>query len=355
VTTLFDLGPQLDAWKGEKAGRRVERLAREEDLAFRAVGDLDDTVRLGAQLPGTLVELIRQAADADMGMLLEPRDVLGLGYRTRSSLYNQDAVLALDYEAHELAEAPSPVDDDQQIVNDVTVTREGGSSARAVQETGSLSVEDPPDGVGRYPSEVTVNVQYDLDLFEQAGWRLHLGTTDEARYPQLALNLAHSSIAGDASMTASARDLDVGDRVTVANPPAWLPPETISQIVQGSSEELGNYEHTITLNCSPESPYQVATYDGSSSRYMPYDTVLNEALDTTETGVDITTPTGPLWSTSASGFDVMIGGERMTVSAVGAAAGTVQTLTVTRSVNGVVKSHDSGATVNLFEPAIYAL
>ncbi|MFB4273025.1 hypothetical protein [Nonomuraea sp. GTA35] len=354
VTTLFDLGSQLDAWRGERAGRRIERLCAEEGVAFRALGDLDDSARLGAQRPDTLMNLIRAAADADAGMLFEPRDVLGLGYRTRTSLYNQDARLALDYEQHELADAVSPVDDDQAITNDVTVTRTGGSSARAVQETGTLSVLPPPAGVGRYPGEVTLAVEYDLDLFEQAGWRLHLGTVDEARYPQLSLNLAHASFAGDAAQMADARGLEVGDRVTVANPPDEMPPETISQLVQGHSEELGNYEHTITLNCSPESPYQVATYDGAA-RYMPVDTVLNEALDTTETGVDITTPTGPLWSTSASGFDVMIGGERMTVSAVGAAAGTVQTLTVTRSVNGVVKSHASGATVSMFQPAIYAL
>lgn len=355
VTTLFDLGAQLDGWRGERAGRRIERLCSEEGVTFRALGDLDDTTRMGAQLPDTLMNLIRAAVTADDGMLYEPRDVLGLGYRARVSLYNQTARLALDYEAHELAEAPSPVDDDQAIVNDVTVTRQGGSSARAVQETGTLSVLPPPDGVGRYPGgETTINIEYDLDLFEQTGWRLHLGTVDEARYPQLSINFAHESFAGDTAQTADGRALEVGDRVTVANPPDFLPPETISQLVQGYAEELGNYEQTITLNCSPESPYQVATY-GSTARYMPQDTVTNEALDTTETGVDITTPTGPLWSTAASGFDVMIGGERMTVSAVGSPTGTVQTLTVTRSVNGVVKSHASGAAVALFPPAIYAL
>jgi hypothetical protein len=354
VTTLFDLGPQLDAWRGETAGRRVQRLCTEEGVAFRAIGDLDDSARMGAQLPATLMDLVRSAADADGGMLFEPREVLGLGYRTRESLYNQDARLALDYEAHELAAVPSPVDDDQAIANDVTATREGGSSARAVQETGALSVLEPPDGVGRYSSEQTIGVEYDLDLFDQAGWRLHLGTTDEARVPQLAINLAHPSFSGDATLTENARELEVGDRVTVANPPSQLPPETISQIVQGYSEELGNYEQTITFNCSPASPYEVAVYD-VQGRYESYGTTLNEALDSTETGVDITTPVGPLWSTAASGFDVMIGGERMTVSAVGAAAGTVQTLTVTRSVNGIVKSHATGAEVRMFEPAIYAL
>src|SRR5690606_12651252 len=353
VTSLFETNEQLDAWRGERAGRRIQRLCREASIPFRSVGDLDKTVRLGAQLPGTLVELLREAAAADDGMLFERRDRLGLGYRTRESLYNQAVTLGLDYESHELAEPPSPVDDDSSIRNDVTVTRTGGSSARAVQETGTLSVLEPPDGVGRYVSEVALNVEYDLDLFEQAGWRLRLGTIDEARYPQLAINLAHPSIAGDSALTAAARLLDVGDRVTVANPPSWLPPETISQVVQGYSEELANFEHAITLNCSPASPYVVATY--GSSRYMPVDTVLNEALDTTETGVDITTPTGPLWSTSASGFQIIIGGEVMTVSAVGSATGTNQTLTVMRSVNGIVKSHASGAPVEFFVPSIYAL
>ncbi|MEU6781501.1 hypothetical protein ABZ912_20035 [Nonomuraea angiospora] len=355
VTTLFELGTQLDAWRGETAGRRIERLCREEGVTFRALGDLDDSTRMGAQLPATLIDLIRAAAAADAGMLYEPREVLGLGYRTRTSVYNQTARLPLDYAQHELAEAPSPVDDDQAIANDVTVTREGGSSARAVQETGALSVLAPPNGVGRYPQETTLAVQYDLDLFEQAGWRLHLGTVDEARFPQLALNLAHSSFSSDATQMAAGRALEVGDRVTVSNPPAWLPPETISQLAQGYAEELGNYEHSMVLNCSPESPYEVATYGGTTARYGPHSTVTNEALDTTETGVDITTPTGPLWSTSASGFDILVGGERMTVTAVGAAVGTAQTLTVTRSVNGIVKSHSTGATVSMFQPAIYAL
>ncbi|MEV0382891.1 hypothetical protein [Nonomuraea sp. NPDC050643] len=354
ITSLFDLGAQLEGWKGEVAGRRIERLCAEAGLAFRGIGDLDATARLGVQQPATLIALLRAAADTDGGMLFEPRDVLGLGYRTRESLYNQTARLGLDYEQHELAQALAPVDDDQAIVNDITATREGGSSARAVQETGALSVLPPPAGVGRYPQEVAVAVEYDLDLFEQAGWRLHLGTVDEARYPQLALNLAHESFAGDADLTDAALLLEVGDRVTVANPPAQMPPETIAQLVQGYSEELGNFEHSIDLNCSPASPYEVAIYD-VQGRYESYGTTTNEPLDTTETGVDVTTPVGPLWSTAASGFDILVGGERMTVTAVGSATGTVQTLTVTRSVNGVVKSHASGVEVRMFVPAIYAL
>lgn len=354
VTNLFDLGSQLEAWAGESAGRRISRLCEEAGITFRHRGDLDDTVRMGAQRPASVISLIRECAVADAGILFEPRDALGIGYRTRASIYNQSATVALDYAGNELADSLDPMDDDQATRNDITVTREGGSSARVVLETGALSVLDPPSGVGRYEFSETINVEYDLELFNQAGWRLHLGTVDEARYPRITLNMAHSSISGDATLTASIHDMEAGDRLTVDNPPSWMPPEDISQVVQGYAEELGNYEHTITINCAPESPYQVAVY--GTERYGPHDTVTNEALDTTETGVDVTTPTGPLWTTSPGGnFDIMIGGERMTVTAVGAAAGTVQTLTVTRSVNGVVKSHSSGATVYMFEPAIYAL
>lgn len=354
VTTLFDLGPQLEAWAGERAGRRVQRLCREEGIAFRPIGDLDDSTRMGVQRPNPLITLIREAAAADDGVLFEPRDMLGLGYRTRASLYNQVPALALDYEAHELAEAPSPVDDDQNVRNDVTVTREGGSSARTVLETGPLSVLVPPAGVGRYDAEVTVNVEYDLDLFDQAGWRLHLGTVDEARYPTISINLAHPSFAGDATQTEDAHELEVGDRLTIANPPSWLPPEDISQLAQGYAEELGNYEHTLVINCSPESPYQVAAYD--SDRYGPHSSTLAEDLTTTETGADVATTVGPLWTTSGAEFpfDVMIGGERMTVTAISGSS-SPQTLTVVRSVNGVVKTHSTGAAVQLFRPAIYAL
>jgi hypothetical protein len=93
---------------------------------------------------------------------------------------------------------------------------------------------------------------------------------------------------------------------------------------------------------------------------MKYDTAgseLDEALDTTETGVDVLTTIGPLWTTDddETPFDVAVGGERMTVTDIGAETAGVQTFTVTRSVNGVVKAHAAGTPVRLWAPARYAL
>jgi hypothetical protein len=354
ITSLFNLGAQMNAWIGETAGRRIVRLCAEEGIACVARGDIDATAEMGAQLPGTLLDLLGECAETDGGILYEPREVLGLAYRTRESLYNQAAALALDYEAGHLVPPLEPTDDDQQVRNDITVTREGGSSARSVLEAGPLSVQAPPDGVGRYDEQVTINPRYDAVLADHASWRLHVATVDETRYPVVSLNLAKLYASGASAEAAEAAALDVGDLLTLDNLPAWLPPGLVRQLTLGFVEFLAHFDWDISVNCVPGNPYQVAAY-GVSGRYGPHSTVTAEALDSTETGVDITTPVGPLWSTTATGYQIVIGGEVMTVTAVSAPSGTAQTLTVTRSVNGVAKSHASGAAVELAEPAIYAL
>lgn len=89
ITSIHDLGDAWGAWRGEPAGRRIERLCREEDIVFRNVGDLNDTEPMGPQGVDTLLALLQNAADADGGILHETRDEIGLSYRTRASMYNQ--------------------------------------------------------------------------------------------------------------------------------------------------------------------------------------------------------------------------------------------------------------------------
>src|SRR5690606_16695580 len=74
---------------GEIAGRRFERLCREEGITVHIVGDPDDTEAMGPQTVATLVSLLRSCEATDMGIMYEPREALALGYRTRQSLYNQ--------------------------------------------------------------------------------------------------------------------------------------------------------------------------------------------------------------------------------------------------------------------------
>jgi hypothetical protein len=353
VRAPADLIDEFIAYVGETAGRRIQRLCLEEDIAFRAVGDQDATAAMGAQFPGELLTLLQDAADADGGILYEPRDLFGLAYRTRESMYRQDPALTLDYAAGNLS-GMDPTDDDQHVRNDITVQREGGSSARAVRESGPLSVLPPPDGVGRYDEQVTLNLEADSQLGDAAGWLLHLGTVDEARYPVLEVNLARPVFTADEALTLACQDLDEGDRATVANPPAWLPPDQITQLAQGMVETFGAVTHMIGINCVPESPWaQVAIYDDGESRYSSDGSTLASAItSTTATSASVATATGPLWSDADGDFDIRVGGEVMTVTAISGTS-SPQTFTVTRSVNGVAKTHSTGAEVALDHPRVY--
>lgn len=362
ITSIFDLSSELKAWSGETAPARIMRLCREENIPAVLIGTPTYAVRLGPQLPTVLLDLLTEAAAADLGILYEPREFLGLAYRTRASLYSQTAKLDVTYGDLLSFE---PVEDDKGTRNDVTVERPSGASARVERTTGALSTLPPPSGVGRYDEKIAANVELDSALPDQASWRVHLGTVDEARYPVVGLDLAGPSFVASAPLTTAALALDMGDKFAVSNLPTWLPPDAIGQLVQGTTETLikadrepFEYHWLIDVNCSPASPWDIAVYNASvgagEARYSSDGSTLAAAATSTATSLSMATPSGPLWSSADQPFDLMIAGERIRVTAV---TGSIspQTFTVTRSINGVVKAQLSGATVTLFKPATYAL
>jgi hypothetical protein len=263
VTSFFELSDELAAYDGESAAQRIQRLCEEEDVpAYRLDGDANIGTRAGPQRVDTLLDIIRDAEAADLGTLFEPRGTLGVEYRTRSSLYNQPATVTVDLANNELGQPFQPTDDDRHIRNDVTVKRVEGSEYRAVQDTGPLSVASPAEGgAGRYAITNTVNVYQDSQLPDIATWLRHLGTVDEARYPTIGANLAHPSVVADAALSAGLLALSVDDRVTIVNANEVNIYGTISLLARGYTEYLNKYEHTIDINCAPESPYQVLRLD----------------------------------------------------------------------------------------------
>jgi hypothetical protein len=495
--TLDDsvLWSAVDAYIGEPAGRRVERLCLEEGVPLAVVGDLDDTQSMGPQRARTLTDLLDEASDVDGGILYEPThvntvlgdwedgtdqgwegsgtdpptvafssvrfhsgggsllvtwvggsndqiahvaqpnryvigttytarvwvwvpagstavalvvggvavgpsssvtdaweeleytwtctasdnevqvwavtpagvgaqvwlddvsvstDKPGLAYRTRRSMYNVDSTLTLDFDQNQVALPFEPVDDDQllrQFGNSVTVTREDGGSSTRTIDTGPMSIQDPPDGVGLYVgSGGTFNVETDDATALLAAWRAFLGTWDEQRYPQLSVNLRrHPTLADDAAAT------DLGHRITVVNPPEWLPPDVIEQQVQGYEETLDTEHWMIQFNCTPWGPFRAPTI-GNARLDSLYST-LDADIDADDTSMDVAVETGrAAWIQSAekpTSFPllILVGGEEMSVSAIGAPVSGVQTFTVVRSVNGIVKSHDAGTQVRVKDKA----
>ena len=337
---------------GELAANRITRLCTEDGIAVSILGTAIPSEPLGPQRAAPFLELLQDAADADGGPLYEPREFLGFAYRTHRSLYSQTPVVTLDYSAGgEVAPPLEPIEDTDTIVNDVTVTRYLGSSSQVVKETGTLNVQepsdDPPNGVGRYAKDFPLVLATDSQTYQQAAWRRNVGTWDEARYTVL-MDLTAMEVAGKTALIWAAASLDIGDRLAITNLPEQIGFDGTEQHAQGFVETIESHLRSIAANATPAGPFSVGVLDDTVLGRLDNDAcTLNEALDTTETGVDVVSVNTP-WG-SQFPYDINIGGERMTVTGR-SGAGLSQTLTVTRSVNGVVKSHASGAPVRLFNP-----
>lgn len=232
-------------------------------------------------------------------------------------------LLALSYTDGELIPPGRPVHDDRLTVNSITVSRDGGSEFLAQQDTGPQSILDPPDGIGMYPDTAALNLYTDGELAEHAYWLLNLGLIDDARWPDLNLGL-HTM----ASRQDDVLSLDIGHRVTVDDLQAVRIYDTQHQLVRGYTEVYqGNRLHYLSLNGVPERQYHVLTFDSSTldCRWAGKGATLAASLTTTQTGGVKVATGNSLWTTSASDFpqDVMIGGERVTLSGISGAGPTI--------------------------------
>jgi len=252
ITTMATI---INGYAGEYAADRLSRLATEEGLAFELTGTNTDTPKMGPQPDDTLVNVLQTCEDLDRGQLFEPRDAFGIAYRTRVSMLGQNPVLTLDYSAAALGgpQGLRPVADDQYTRNDITVTRDKGSSSTATLTTGAMSTAAPPNGVGDYVYSLTVYANSDSQLANLAAWMLTVGTVADDRYPVIPVNMTRTEVA---SQFATIAGVDVGDRLQIVNPPVWLTAAPISQLAWGMTERLSNYVWQIDFNAVPESPYE---------------------------------------------------------------------------------------------------
>lgn len=430
------------AYFGESAAARLYRLATEYDLPVIAQVHPDDvTALMGPQLTDTLLDILIECGNTDMGLFGDARSSNALSYLCLEKIYGQTPLVTLDHDSEHLAEPFEPTDDDANTVNDVTAKARRGSSFRLEQTEGPLNVNDPgtvEGAVGRYDDNVEVNPGPGNQLRDAAAWTLHLGTTDEARFPEINVTLHDNVMLDDPNLVLSILDVDFGDVLTVANLESWFIYEDIDQLVLGYTEILTDaYQHTIQYNTAPFSPYHVGRL--GEIRLDSSDSSLSNAIDDNDTVFDVTTPDvltrwvteadqiNTAWISAASGttttatfvsaapnaaeinigdnlqlytsvgvlkeatvftvtnvtgigtasvvvtfspaaavavstgnkvrtyfadnfpFDIMVGGERMTVTDINLTSDPQQ-FVVTRGINGVTKAHSAGAKVQLAEP-----
>jgi len=346
----------FNGYVGETAAQRFTRLCSEEGVSYGLVGYDVFSTFMGPQTPKPLLDLLFECVDADQGSLYEPRGDAALVMRTTRSLIGRDPVLTLDYAAGEVAGPFGPTDDDTDTVNDVTAKRTFGGRSRYEQTTGPLNTAAPGTrrgAVGRYDAQKTVNLRDDGLLADVASWAVHMGTIDEARYPTVTVDLTAEAVSSNAALTTSLLDVDIDDALLITNAQAALIYDDVRQIVRGYVEKFDTaYRHTIQFNTTPAAAYDAGNLDETVVRLSSDTSALAANVTSTATSITVTT-THSEWSGADQPFDITVGGERMTVTAVTGGRPT-QTFTVTRSVNGVVKAQTSGAAVALAAPVYLA-
>jgi hypothetical protein len=304
---LTGLYSAMNGYAGEQAHVRMARLCDEENVVFETLASQSSV--MGPQGIDTLVSLLHDCESVGGGVLYEKR--FGLAYQSLGERYNAPTAIALDFASGHIAELPEPADDDERTRNLWTVSRIDGSEYVAEQTTGPMGTG--AQGPGTYDDSLEVNVEVDDQLDDQAGWRVHLGTVDEDRWPRLDLNFTRNPTLID-SWTA----LPYGSRVTVANPLSQMPPDPLDLVIEGHAERFDSKLWTATLNASPASAYRafvVEASTGNLGRLAATTSVL--AADATSSETTIRVRSSSAWTTGAVNFSIGVAGEQMTVTNIG--------------------------------------
>lgn len=358
--TPFSSG--ANGYIGENAVTRISRLLYENGFAnlYDQQGYTSDSETMGRQTSDSLLNLLYNCQDADGGSLFECRDRVGIVYRTRVD-HERQVPLSLDYSLKHLAEVPIPTDDDQLLANNVTVRMPNGAFAISTVTTGPKSILSSPNGVGTYSTDVTQNVYDENRLPDKAGWLALLGSWDDLRWPNIELALHRTITLPSTAVGTGIIKLDLGDGLSVANTPSWLPPGPQGMLVQGYHESISSQLWSIAYNTSPSGPWQTPMFglDTDPVRFDATATTLGAGVTSTATSISLVTTAGSaLWVQTATKplefpFKIIVAGEVMTVTAITSAT-SPQTATVTRSVNGIVKAQSISAPIFLYQPSYFA-
>jgi hypothetical protein len=342
----------VTGWTGQGALQRLQRLCYEENIALSYHVDWDIiTTAMGPQKVDKMSDLIKQPAASDGGFLYAPRGAIGLEYRSRGSLANQDPIATFSVSGRQVLPPFDPIDDHADSHNSVEVTRIDGTTVTAVRDTGPLSTQLPPNGLGTRDDSHTLSLYSDDQTTDHANWRLGLGTIDQPRVPKFVVTAAGAASVGIEKLMS----ISVGSRVDITGMSTLKDLyDDLQLIVLGYTLRVGRKEFpTLEMNCAPYEVNRAFALTGDdSARPDGYDSYTNASMTTTATSMSVKSLSGIyLWTTTAGDcpFLVNVGGEVMRVSAV-VNESSPQTFTVVRSINGVVKTHAADEPVSLAQP-----
>lgn len=313
----------FNGYLGELAGDRYVRLMTGAGLTGYIGGSISDTQPMGRQKPGVFLDLLEECMRTDGALIYdEPTDV-ALMFRTRRNRYFQTSRMDLTLEVN-VAPPLKKTLDDAAVINRLTVTNAvTGTQVTKTLSTGAMSILAPPAGVGEYKGSLDVNLSSDALLDDRAGWELNRNTVARPRYKTVTVDLlAHPEL------ITAANAVRPGDLITLAGVEADPVPLHVLSYVH----TVGHTTRTIVMSCVPADVWLGGKYDDGVARYTVRSSSTRGTMTTTSTALPIVL-TDPLdyWSSTATGYDLVINAERVRVlrmSAVGSvcpADGTFET------------------------------
>lgn len=293
---------------GETAATRIARLCAEEGVSISVASG--DSEPMGPQPVAGLMELLRQAEEADMGLLFESG--FGLSYRPRSARYNPPAAMVVDLAAYRVSQGGAgdvltPSYDDQGLRNEWTVGRIGGQAPVTVLDAAHQ------ERSGVYSDSAELNIASDGPLADHASWRVHLGTVDDLRESTFPIDLAANPDLLDGWLSCG-----VGSRIVRSNPPAQYGAGPLDTLVDGWTETIAPRSWMVQVTPTAADVWDVATVDGEQ-RVAADGSRLAASLTGSGTSLLLvsTADNGP-WTTDPADMplDIRVGGERVTASLI---------------------------------------
>jgi hypothetical protein len=335
----YDMLEAINGYPAESTEERFTRICALRNIPSEVRGDTALATRMGPQRPGTMKTNLQDIQKTEQGLIFESAAGRGLVLCLRNYLYDQanTPALELDYPADtwRISELATSA----ELYNVIVAADRSGMSATAVEPAGRYGTDDPPDGCGYLDRKVDVNLYDPGDIPQLANAYL--------RYHQQTVRFGEITVDVDDNpgLRAAAEAVDVGMFIKLTG----RTPDPVILLVTGISGRDTRTRYRITFTVAPGAVFATGTWADGVTRWGVGGCTLSAGVTSSAIALTLTQP-AYAWSTTGEPYDLMIAGERVTVTTMNAATGSgpyTQTCTVTRAANGIVKALLAGAPVTI--------
>lgn len=375
ATDVLELQQPLNAYDGEMSYDRVTRLlgVAGYSACFPITDGVSFPSRMGPQRIDTVLNLIRECEATDGGIIHDGHTD-SLVFLTHLVLENlTPPALTVDATTQLMPPFP-PIEDDQQLRNQWTVSQRNGAQVTYTNSDAS----DPNSTVnaGVYSDSVTVNFFGNADSevgtksgafglkaqLNLASWQVHRDTPDGYRVPTFQLAFHRNpellgSFVGN-TVISSVHRMDVTNLSSVY---PQMEPWTHQFMIVGYTHSIDKFLWDVTVNVVPYEPWHVGLVAAASGdtgvNVLRLDTVgssLSAGADAGTSTLLVASTDKGLWTVASDDFpfQVKVAGIPVTVTNITGAA-SPQTFAVDPTT--VVKSLPVGSDVRLWNPPVLAI